>query len=92
MTHLNPADYGALDGGRRRVLSLMMDLKWHSAFEIRRVAGGSEGLRRLRELRKKGFYIEKRRLKAERRHFEYRLITITPFETEPKRSPSNETV
>ena len=46
---------------------------WVDAQAIREAAAGSEGLRRLRELRKHGFVIEKRKIKKSRL-FEYRLI------------------
>jgi hypothetical protein len=34
-----------------KVLKLMLDMKWHEAWEILEVAGGTEGLRRMRTLR-----------------------------------------
>ena len=71
---LNHKDMVELGGGRKRVRTLMQDGQWHSAEEIRQVAEGSEGLRRLRELRKK-FYIEKRRISGSR-HFEYRMAVV----------------
>ena len=67
-------DYAALGSGRRRVFDLMRDGAWHTADEIRRVAQGSEGLRRLRELRRYGYDIQKQRLRAGSRMFIYRLV------------------
>ena len=62
--------------GVRKVYQLMKDSRWHSGREICEAAGGSEGLRRMRELRSelrgRGFIIERRK-KADSREFEYRL-------------------
>ena len=70
-------DIKELGAGKNRVLRLMLDYEWHSAEEIRSTARGSEGLRRLRELRptldRAGYRIEKRRIKENSRHYEYRL-------------------
>lgn len=71
LTHKDMKELGA---GKRRVLALMFDHQWHSAAEIRDVAQGSEGLRRLREL-KSHYTIEKRRIASEKRHYEYRLVS-----------------
>ena len=70
---LTQKDMKELGAGKRRVLGLMLDYCWHSADEIREAARGSEGLRRLREL-KSHYTIEKRRIASEGRHFEYRFI------------------
>jgi len=44
---------------RERVLKVLNDHKWHAANELTRGnTGGSEGLRRLRELRAEGYRIE----------------------------------
>lgn len=48
---LSRQDVNHLKNQRARVLYLMLDGNWHSAQEILEFAGGSEGLRRLRELR-----------------------------------------
>ena len=69
---LTGTDKKELSGGRRRVLNLMRDSQWHTAEEIRQAAGGSEGLRRLRELRKK-YDVEKRRVADGKRLYEYRI-------------------
>jgi len=63
-------------------MALMMDHQWHSAIEICQPdIGGSEGLRRLREI--KGtqmggsvLTVEKRRISSERKTYEYRLIAV----------------
>ena len=74
---LTPQDIPALESQRGKVLNLMSDRKWHSAHEIVATAGGSEGLRRLRELKKlPGFVINKRRTSYNSRLFEYRLVRI----------------
>jgi hypothetical protein len=58
---------------RENVLSLLSDGSWHGTAEICSVnVGGSEGCRRLRELRKHGWTVEKRR-KTDSTQFEYRL-------------------
>ena len=58
---------------RRAVAWLLSDLDWHSTAEINSPAiGGSEGTRRLREIRAAGSIIEKRR-RADSDQFEYRL-------------------
>jgi len=69
---VRPQDMADLAAGRGRVLDLMADGQWHTADEIRAVARGSEGLRRLRELRHR-HTIEKRRVR-DSRLFEYRMV------------------
>ena len=68
---------------RLRVFQLMSDRRWHSTMEINAVdVGGSEGCRRLREIRhkiKRGLYlgyvgIEKRRAGGDSTQYEYRLV------------------
>ncbi len=58
---------------RTRVRQLLEDHQWHNAEEIRETAGGSEGLRRMRELRHQGFVIEKR-YDAEHKLWEYLML------------------
>lgn len=70
---LTQKDWEELGAGRARVLRLMMDSDWVDANRIREAAGGSEGLRRLRELREMGFQVLKRRSATESRLFEYKL-------------------
>jgi len=73
---LDESDLPKLRAACQRILDLMLDEKWHDAEEIRQAAGtngtpASEGLRRMRELRKAGYTIERR--KAQGMLFEYRL-------------------
>lgn len=65
-------DLPALNAANMRVLRLLTDRRWHTASEIVAVAQGSEGLRRLRELRRHGYEIEHRRVEG-KRLFEYRM-------------------
>jgi len=66
-----------LNTARERVLSLMGDGEWHKAHEIADPeVGGSEGLRRLRELRAAGHSVEKR--KYTEGTWEYRLGYASP--------------
>ena len=59
---LTKADKKRLKSNRQRVADLMSDGKWHTATEIcDPFIGGREGLRRLRELRKDGCIVDKRR-------------------------------
>ena len=48
--HPDPSDDARILAFRSRVRELMSDGQWHTAIEIREV-GGSEGLRRFREVR-----------------------------------------
>jgi len=62
-----------LDSARGRVLHLLLDRQWHAAHAITDPAvGGSEGLRRMWELRAAGCVIDKRRASAG--VYEYRLV------------------
>lgn len=71
---LNPRDIPNLATQTGHVLILMSDKQWHRASEILRVARGTEGLRRLRDLRKiPGVQIERRRVQQSK-DFEYRLV------------------
>lgn len=72
---LNPADVPELTAANLRVFNLLKDMEWHSATEIRRVAGNgiveaSEGLRRARDLRPllemMGMYLDKTRMEGTR--------------------------
>ena len=73
---LEPSDLPKLSTQRGQVLSLMCDGLWHSGPAICHVAGGSEGLRRLRELRTlRGVVIERRRV-SNTRTWEYRLYCV----------------
>ena len=73
---LNEKDIADFSDATKRVLALMADGCWHGADEVRTAAGkngtpATEGLRRMRELRK-FFNIEKARDRAFR-SFTYRL-------------------
>lgn len=86
---LTPQDKRDLNAGEKRVCDLMTDGKWHGADEIRIAAGtdgmpASEGLRRLRALRK-DFDIEKRRVN-DSRFYEYRLVIPEP-KPQPDQQP-----
>lgn len=66
-----------LDSAKGRVRQLMLDGEWHTGPDITAPeTGGSEGLRRLRELRADGAVIEKRR-KTEG-VWEYRMLREDP--------------
>lgn len=71
---LTREDIRDLDTQRIKVLWLMLDYKWHPGPEIVRVAGGSEGLRRLRELREIPDILIERKRDEKNRVFLYRLI------------------
>ncbi len=71
---LTEGDIPSLESQQGKVLKLMSDGRWHPAREVLKVAGGTEGLRRLRELRTMpGVTIEKMRRVDDRRFFHYRL-------------------
>ena len=72
------------------VWTLLSDEKWHTTMEINAVdVGGSEGCRRLRELRAKvlkGKYphykdIEATRIGGETTQWKYRLVRAAPWES-----------
>lgn len=74
---LNEKDVAELNEAEQSVLMLMSDGQWHEPSEIKFAAGmfkreASEGLRRLRSLRK-FFDVEKQRASIGHRHFHYRL-------------------
>lgn len=77
---LTQTDAEELAAGVRRVYYLMKDGEWHDPDEIKQAAGdgtypASEGLRRLRELRR-WFAVEKKRV-SDSRLWIYRLATKT---------------
>lgn len=75
---LIPEDLPDFDTQRGKVWTLMADGQWHSAGEILSRSGGTEGLRRMRELRSlPGVEIERRRFENTGRSFYYKL-TISP--------------
>lgn len=66
-----------LSSHREAVLRLLQDGGWHPTSEINHPAiGGSEGTRRLRELRKLGYVIDKRK-HEDHDDWEYRLVPVT---------------
>jgi hypothetical protein len=77
-SELTDEDLRELSAGVKRVYRLMRDGRWHRADDIRLAAGtggipASEGLRRMRELRKHGYEIERQRLQYART-WVYRLV------------------
>ena len=59
---------------QRLVLRVLEDGEWHDGHELTHPAvGGSEGLRRLRELREKGYTIEMRKKAKGQTTRQYRL-------------------
>ncbi|UCC74030.1 MAG: hypothetical protein JSV86_05585 [Gemmatimonadota bacterium] len=75
---LSPEDYAKLQGNKRKVADLMADGAWHLADEIRGV-GGSEALRRLRELRAlDGVVVESEPVKGEVGLWRYRVVVRLP--------------
>jgi len=76
---LRKTDMPALTAGCLRVFAVLRDFQWHQADEIRDVAGtpgapASEGLRRMRELRRV-YEIDKRRV-GDTRLYEYKLLGL----------------
>jgi hypothetical protein len=71
---LTPADLKILSGQRKKVFALMLDGRWHLAPDIVAAAGGSEGLRRMRELRNLSGYSVLRMRVAHRRCWAYKLV------------------
>lgn len=70
---LSRQDVRDLKNQRAKVLYLMLDGMWHAGHEILTWSGGTEGLRRMRELREiPGVSIERMR-PAGKRDFYYRL-------------------
>ena len=69
----NSGDSSPITGRCRAVLDVLGDGQWKSTVELCGPKTGSEGLRRLRELRSKGFVIVKRR-KKDSTQYEYRLV------------------
>lgn len=69
---LTEEDIPSLTQAQDRIVRRMSDELWHSATEIIGVSGQREGLRRLRDLRSKGYTIERQR-RRDSREFYYRL-------------------
>ena len=70
---LTEADLPRLSAAAERVLRLMLDRRWHYAETIIKVARQREGLRRMRELRARGYTIVRER---QGNDFCYRLIDL----------------
>jgi hypothetical protein len=67
----------ALGKRQRLVLNVLWDGHWHDGPELTHPeVGGSEGLRRLRELREKGYDIEMRKKAKGRTTRQYRLSRV----------------
>jgi hypothetical protein len=66
-------DLPSLSKAQRRIVVLMEDEHWHSATEIIEASGQREGLRRLRDLRSKGYTVNMER-DGESREFFYQLL------------------
>lgn len=79
---LNQEDLEDLSSAAKRVGALMLDYEWHSASEILEVAGQREGIRRLRELRQRGYEVEKKRPNKHNREWYYRLKKLWEVEGE----------
>lgn len=59
---------------RERVYNILKTRRWTPGYELTKPGtGGSEGLRRLRELRAQGYDIKSRRIEGSNA-FEYRLV------------------
>ena len=66
-------------GRKAEVLRALQDARgfWVGGPALANVAcGGSEGLRRLRELRELGYAIEKRKAHPSHKYYSYRLVTL----------------
>jgi hypothetical protein len=67
---------------RANILRLMLDFQWHQTMEIIQVSGGSEGMRRLRELRQH-YEIERNRVIGSRQ-WQYRLVPELQYRLVPE--------
>ena len=65
-------DWAVLDSAKGRVLKLLQDRQWHTTAEINAV-GGTEGTRRVRDLRAEGFDIEVKKFSSDGNKWKYRL-------------------
>lgn len=54
-------DHADLTSATDRILALLKDGRWHTRAEIDKAGGQLENTRRLRELRQRGYTIERRR-------------------------------
>jgi hypothetical protein len=74
MDDMTRRDMSELQAACHRVYGLMRDRAWHRAQRVIDVSGQREGLRRMRELEGIGYRIDKRRVVADQREYEYRLL------------------
>lgn len=85
MSYDPPGRTISLGERRQRVFRLMSDGRWHRTSEISSpLWGGSEGTRRLRELRE-AFVIEKRKY-GNTDEYEYRMLLVSPGQPMPQPS------
>lgn len=66
---INKKDIEEFKTAKRKILKLLSDKRPHRASQIRRLVKQSEALRRLRELRKKGYDIRCHRVGDSRDYF-----------------------
>ena len=69
---LKPSDLPQFWQAENCILRLMRSGRWVRATDIIAASGQREGLRRLRNLRTRGFHIERKRLDS--REFAYRIV------------------
>jgi len=74
-------DIIAFSKAEQAIIEWMEDGEWYSATSIIEASGQREGLRRLRDLRNKGFNVERKRI-SHLREFYYRLTSKEPIQTE----------
>jgi hypothetical protein len=74
---LNDKDIREFSDAQQAIIDFMSDGEWYSATSIIEWSGQREGLRRLRDLRSRGFEVEKMRIKGSRDFF-YRLTKVNP--------------
>ena len=74
---LHEGDVRDLNAAVARVMELMRDGRWYRSKAIKEASGLDSGMRRMRELRKHGWKIERRRIKGSR-DFEYRMTKQVP--------------
>jgi len=76
---LNEKDLVQFSEAQQAIIDFMQDGEWYSATSIIEWSGQREGLRRLRDLRSRGYCVEKTRLPGSR-DFYYRLTQHEPLE------------
>jgi hypothetical protein len=70
---------------RNKLLSLLMDMKWHKPGEMRK-AGGVRYSARLLELKRLGYIIDDRPLSGQEQGKEYCLAALVPGSPQEKRA------